>query len=655
MSPNRTAADLPGHPRIDAAELAEALRLGENEDWEFKSGRGGVPASLWESYSAMANTDGGTIVLGVVQKGDRFEVQGLSNPQGAKQRVWNDANNRGVVSVNLMSNADVAVERAAENEVLVIRVPRADRRQRPVYVGQNPLIGTYRRYNEGDYHCPEKEVGRMLADRSDEPADAEALIGFDLTDLDSRSLEQYRNRFSSRAAGHPWLGKDDRGLLGKLGGWRDGRDGGPSGLTVAGLLMFGTDEALRDSAARPEYHVDYREYLPDPGDPPPSRWTDRVWRDGTWAGNLFQFFHRVYPRLVADLKVPFQYGTATTKTPSTESVQRRDDTAVHEAVREAFVNALIHADFGGTGGVVVERHRDRLVFSNPGTLLVPIDQMRSGGVSQCRNKKLQLMFQMIGYGEQAGSGIDKIVTGWGSQRWRWPQIEEQVRPARVRLTLPMVSLLPEESLSRLRDALGTEFSELTSRDAETLVTADREGWVTNPRLQLLSHDHASDITKRLGDLCGRKLLVKEGHGRGTAYRLHDRIRNSPQSGGTPHTTGATPHTRDANSPHNGDDASDSDVADRLRQASEAVRERKRLPPDESRGILLLACSAGYVTPQQLSEAMSRNAASLSDRFLQPMAEEGLLERQFPHEKHHPKQAYRATPAGVAAAADTTSG
>jgi ATP-dependent DNA helicase RecG len=32
---------------------------------EFKSARGGMPCSFWESYAAMANTQGGTILLGV--------------------------------------------------------------------------------------------------------------------------------------------------------------------------------------------------------------------------------------------------------------------------------------------------------------------------------------------------------------------------------------------------------------------------------------------------------------------------------------------------------------------------------------------------------------------------------------------------------------
>ena len=120
--------------------------------------------------------------------------------------------------------------------------------------------------------------------------------------------------------------------------------------------MFGKDESLRE--ALPQYHVDYREKF---SDDPAVRWTDRLVPDGTWAGNLFQFYSLVIRRLSADLKVPFQLDA---------DLFRKGETIVHEAIREALVNALIHADYRGMGGVVIEKYPDRFELSNPGTLLV---------------------------------------------------------------------------------------------------------------------------------------------------------------------------------------------------------------------------------------------------------------------------------------------
>ena len=51
----------------------------ESADVEFKSAKGGLPGSLWKTYSAFANTDGGTIFLGIAKNG-QLDVHGVSNP-----------------------------------------------------------------------------------------------------------------------------------------------------------------------------------------------------------------------------------------------------------------------------------------------------------------------------------------------------------------------------------------------------------------------------------------------------------------------------------------------------------------------------------------------------------------------------------------------
>ena len=62
--------------------IRELVGKGETLEVEFKSARGGFPGSFWESYSAFANTNGGTIVLGVVEKNNRFLFDGIKRSFG---------------------------------------------------------------------------------------------------------------------------------------------------------------------------------------------------------------------------------------------------------------------------------------------------------------------------------------------------------------------------------------------------------------------------------------------------------------------------------------------------------------------------------------------------------------------------------------------
>jgi predicted HTH transcriptional regulator len=380
-------------------QVLKAAQTGEDSDWEFKSAKGGLPGSLWETYSAMANSEGGWILLGAREENGIVQLDGLATDTLAKYKksLWDGLHNRQQVSTNLLSLSDVQDVFLDCSILLAIHVPPASASQRPIHIGSNPMGHTFRRRHEGDYRCTDAEVRRMLADADPTPADQRVLSHFSLTDLDAPSLAQYRQRFKLVKGDHAWLNLGDQDLLENLGGWRMDRESGQSGLTVAGLLMFGKDLAIRDAAALPEYFVDYREKLDFQ-----VRWTDRIYPDGTWEANLFQFYHRVWPKLATGLPTPFRL----------EGGIRRDETPAHVALREAFINALIHADYSAPGGIVLERYPDRFVFDNPGILMVSLQQFRRGGISSCRNKSLQRMFLMIGGGEQAGSGIDKIKQGW---------------------------------------------------------------------------------------------------------------------------------------------------------------------------------------------------------------------------------------------------
>lgn len=78
------------------------LATTEGIDTEFKSARGGMPGSFWESYSAMANTQGGTIVLGVAEKPTGLMWEGVPDSAQLRTVLWGQLNDRHKVSASLM-------------------------------------------------------------------------------------------------------------------------------------------------------------------------------------------------------------------------------------------------------------------------------------------------------------------------------------------------------------------------------------------------------------------------------------------------------------------------------------------------------------------------------------------------------------------------
>lgn len=389
----------------------------ESDEVEFKSAAGGFPKSFWETYSSFANTNGGIIILGVKERDGRFFLDNLTQEMASKYRdlFWRNVNNKEVVNVNLLCNEDVDIIKYADCYLLVVRIPRADRNKRPVYQSLNPYNGTYKRNFEGDFKCTDQEVRRMFSDSDTQKSpDARLLRHFSFDDIDLPSFEQYKRLFQLSKPEHPWLSLGNKDLMIKLGGYKIDKSTGDEGFTLAGLLMFGKTESICDDDCVPAFFPDYRE-LVESG--PSQRWGDRICPDGLWQANLFQFYMRVLPKLWEILPRPFQMSADA----------RVEETPAHIAVREALVNALVHADYSVDASIVVTRSKNEIVFSNPGSLLISKTQYFLGGDSVCRNKNIQKMFMMMGRAEKAGSGVDKILSGWRRSNYIFPNMNPLVK------------------------------------------------------------------------------------------------------------------------------------------------------------------------------------------------------------------------------------
>ena len=131
----------------------------ENNRIEAKLSLGGLPESIWETYSAFANTLGGLILLGVDEYPDKsLHPVDLPYPEELIEELWGKLNDGKTVSANILSIHDITIEKIEGKYIVAVHVPAASRKEKPVYIGADPFLGSYFRSGEGDYRFTEEEV-----------------------------------------------------------------------------------------------------------------------------------------------------------------------------------------------------------------------------------------------------------------------------------------------------------------------------------------------------------------------------------------------------------------------------------------------------------------------------------------------------------------
>jgi ATP-dependent DNA helicase RecG len=644
---------------IDIQTIADVTLLRESCDLECKlaagrDGHGAVPDDFWPTYSAFANTEGGVVVLGLREKHEQFTVHGIARVAKVRKELFDALNNRNKVSVNLLGDSNVREVRIDGSTLLVIEVPRASRKQRPVHLTTNPFAGnTYRRLNDGDRPVPDDDVRRMIAEQVEDSRDSRILNGYGLDDLCLDTFRAYRQVFANRDPAHPWNTLEDVAFLRQLGGWRHDRETEESGLTVAGLLMFGWMTTIQE--ALPNYMLDYQER---PEARIELRWADRLTLDGKWSGNLYDF----YRKLTADLKVPF----------ALERGQRQEETPVHVALREALANVLVHGDYSDRASVLVVKRPDMFGFRNPGLMRIPPEVAIRGGEHDCRNRTLHKMFRLVGVGEQAGSGIPKIYGGSASQPWRPPALYERSEPYnQTLLELRMVDLLPADLLAELRRAFGAGFDSLGRSERLTLAAASSEMVISHARVRELTGMHPFDTSRLLQSLVRDGFLDLHNPGRGAVYSIPGAAIPKPEEvfgAGSEHSPRSSEQLATssehlpATSTSLGEkrdldgcllsDQLDAPIVDslsglepefrkRLERLAAVPRSKAKIPPDAMREAILAVCAGHYVALSSVAELVDRDADALRQQHLKPLVKDGKLRLAFPTAPTHARQAYRA--------------
>lgn len=456
----------------------EAYR--ENNRIEAKRALGGLPYSVWETYSSFANTMGGVILLGVEEYRDKsFHAVDLPDPQALIEKFWRGLNNPRRVSVNILTRKNIYVSRVDGKRIVVIEVPRAHRADKPVYIENDVWNGTYRRGGEGDYRCTPEEIAAMRRDAATRTQDMQLLHGLRLDALKKESITAYRKLIHQLRPGHALERCSDHELLIQLNAAGTGEDGllHPS---AAGLLMFGRYEEILRIFSQYSLKLQLNEGM----------------RGELLHENLFEFYHTATRQLRGMLpraRITFS------------------------AVTEALCNCIVNADYCGIGGITVEKNDIALRFSNPGGFRIDPDRARQGGISDVRNKALSHMFVMIGVGAGIGGGIPRMLGAWRAGGHPTPYFSECFEPERTTLTLPISRAAVRQKQSLAHRSVSPAVAKQLLAEHLTAVIFARAGQISAALGIPLSR-----VKQYLAEMRQEGIVVSEGEGKSTVWKLRER-------------------------------------------------------------------------------------------------------------------------------------
>lgn len=347
-------------------DLAHLLRQSEGKTLEFKRDFS-LPKQILRTMVAFANTSGGTLLIGVDDT--THDVRGVRNAREEEERLTNLVTD----SISPQLVPDVELLRYREEMVLGVAVYPSPRR--PHYLGDSPETGTYVRVGSTNRIADGDLVAEMRRVSRGEGFDEQPMPELDSEAIDMNVVSEYRR-----------LSEGDADVLGLLTSYQGRRV--PS---VGGMLLFGRDRLA---------------HFPD------------AWiQAGRFAGlDRSHISEQIELKQALPLAIDEAYRFIERHIASGVDIRGLRGLPRWEippvVVREALINAVMHADYSQRGAPFrISIFDDRLEVENPGLLPfgLTLDDLPLG-VSKLRNRVIGRVFHELKLIEQWGSGIGRMIT-----------------------------------------------------------------------------------------------------------------------------------------------------------------------------------------------------------------------------------------------------
>jgi ATP-dependent DNA helicase RecG len=436
-------------------------------------------SDLATTLVAMANTDGGRVILGVAPRAGN--IQGVKDPEKSIDKVFQAS----LLAEPVLVLPLPSIQPAGSEEVVVVTVP-------PGLPHVYNLEGRYLR-RSGRYNEPfsARKLRELLVSRGVLQFESRVPPDTSLDDLDEGQIDAYIQHLNIP-------GKEDwREVLAQRGCLiKEGKDWVP---TYAALLLFGkTPQRWLPNATILAARF------------PGISFSDEFLKQditGTLPQQLRQAEHFLRDNLRDVVRV---VGLTHQETPEYP----------YDAVRELLVNAVAHRDYNLQGdNVHLYIFSDRLEVHSPGELPGPVNLKNLLKARFSRNAVIVQVLSDLGFVERLGYGLNRVVTVMRQCGLRTPFFEEVAGTFRVTLYGEPFPAQQLPDLSRYRDL---DLSPRQKLALDYLATNHR---ITNRTYQEICPDvHPETLRRDFADLVKRKVLIKMGSKRSTYYILKSPVK-----------------------------------------------------------------------------------------------------------------------------------
>jgi len=383
--------------KFPSMELDDLLTRPEGKTLEFKRDFSS-PDRIIRTLVAFANTAGGTVLVGVEDK--TRNVVGVADPLMEEGRAAN------LVADSILPQLLPEIEILPWRNMQLLALRIHPEWTTPHYVKKlGPERGVFIRVGSSNRQADPSIIAELKRNVGNQSYDEYALPNLELDSLDFElAVELFSGirRLTRRDMQTLKLARAHRGRIVP---------------TVGGVLLIGKDRLT----SFPDAEM-------------------RVARfDGTTRADILdmQDIRAPLPRIV-DEAVAFVQKHTSRK--AVFGGTRRIDqwTIPVDALREAVINCVVHADYSQTGAPLrLALYDDRLEIENPGLLPAgtTIEDIKRG-ISRPRNRVLARFFRELHLIEQWGSGVRRMTEACIAAGLPEPEFEEIATHFRVTLGMP---------------------------------------------------------------------------------------------------------------------------------------------------------------------------------------------------------------------------